>query len=148
MRTDTLNLIDQIYDNARFGKEMLSALIRESDDSGLRKALAEQFASYHGIFEEAQELLKCEAEKGCYKKRKPTSVLGGLSARMALRMNLRIDNTSTHMAEMVMRGSVSNITDLAGGMRAYADAEDAAKELCGRFIALERENFSRMIDYL
>ncbi|MCE5235192.1 MAG: hypothetical protein ABFC62_10045 [Clostridiaceae bacterium] len=148
MRTDTLDLIDQIYDNARFGKEMLAELIRESDDSGFRKAIAEQFASYHGILEEAQELFKCEADKGFHKKRKPAGVLGGLSARMALRMNLRIDKTSSHMAEMVMQGSVLNITDLASGMRTFAGAEDTAKELCRKFIALERENFSRMIDYL
>lgn len=147
METDTIDLLDQICENAQFGKKMLAALIKESEDGSLRNALAEQFARYHDVLNEAQELLNAD-NAACAKRKKPMEGIGAFSARMALSMNLLIDKTSSHMAEMVMQGSLSNITDLASGMRTFAGAEETATALGRKFVEQERENIGRMIDYL
>ena len=148
MKTDTLDLLDQIYDNAQFGKQMLSELIKHSEDGSFRNALAEQFAQYHGIMESAQDSLRAEEREQIKKGKKKLSRFGDFSAKAALHMNLRIDKTSSHMAEMVMQGCVSNITDIARGIRTFAGAEDTAIELGKKFVALEQENIRRMTDYL
>ncbi len=147
MKTDTLDLLDQICDNAQFGKNMLGTLIKRSEDGSFRNALAEQFAQYHGIMEESQELSKKE-QSPIQKKCKTPSGFDEYSARASLRLNLWLDKTSSHMAEMVMQGSVMNLIDLARGSRTFAGADEAAQELCKRFIALEEENVRRMVDYL
>lgn len=143
MRTDTLDLLDQIYDNARFGKRMLAALIKEGKDANFRSALAEQFAHYHVILEKAQTLLHDEGAAPVEKTRGSEH-----AARAALYLNLRIDRTSSHMAEMVMQGSLANITDLASGLRTFESASESAVGLCRRFIALEQESMTQMIAFL
>lgn len=148
MKTDTLDLLDQIYDNAQFGKQMLSELIKQSEDGSFRNALAEQFAQYHVVMENTQDLLRTEECQQIKKGKKTLDRFGDFSAKAALHMNLRIDKTSSHMAEMVMQGCVSNITDLARGIRTFAGAEDTAIELGKKFVALEQENIRRMTDYL
>ena len=147
METDTLDLIDQIHENARFQKHTLAALIRESEDGSFRNALAEQFASCRDMLRETREHLKTENAEAA-KRKKPTSGIGDISARIALQVNLRIDNTPSHMAEMVMQASLSNIVEIAAGMRIFAGAEEAATALARKFIEQERENIGRMIDYL
>ena len=147
MNTDTLNLLNQICDNVRFGKNMLGTFIQRSEDGSFRNALAEQFAQYHVVAEEVHELFnneRCPLKKKC-------DALGGFSefsARASLMLNLRLDKTSSHMAEMVMHGSTMNLIDLARGMHTSLGADEAAQELCKRFIAHEEENIRRMVDYL
>ena len=148
MKTDTLDLLDQIYDNAQFGKKMLAALIKKSEDGSFRNALAEQFAQYHDVLENALELLRAEEREEIKKNKKSTGCFGDFSAKAALRINLRIDKTSSHMAEMVMQGCVSNIIDLARGIRTFAGAEDTAIELGKKFVGIEQDNIRRMTDYL
>ncbi len=146
METDTIDLLDQICENARFGKKMLAALIKESEDGSFRNALAEHFARYHSVLNEAKELLHAD-NAACAKRKKPMEGIGKF-AHMALSMNLLIDKTSSHMAEMVMQGSLSNITDLASGMRTFAGADQEATALGRKFVEQEQENIGRMIDYL
>ncbi len=133
-------LLQSIYENATMGKESLGGLIKRCEDANFRQAMAEQFAQYHEIQEEAEKLL----EAAYLEPRRPFL----LPLRKHMNLNLYIDRTSTHMAEMLMHGSLMGIVDIARDRRAYTDAPEEAKDLARKLLATEENNLRRLQKFL
>ena len=145
MKNDTADLLFQLYENLGFGKHMLKALILRTRDGTFRNALAEQYAHYHTLMEKACVQLGAQLGNEGRGGRKR---FFDACARASLRMHLKIDSTSSHMAEMVLQGCTMNLIDAARGLRVFAGANDAAKALAQKLISMEQKNIDRMTEYL
>ena len=133
-------LLQSIYKNAAMGKEALRCLIKRCQDANFRQVMAEQFAQYHEIQQEAEKLLKAVY----LEPRKPFS----LALKKHINLNLYIDRTSTHMAEMLMNGSLMGIVDIARDTREYSAASEEAKELARKLLDSEDNNLRKLEKFL
>lgn len=133
-------LLQDIYQNTVMGKVALNQLIKRCEDPDFRKAMADQFAEYHQVQTEAQRLLKATHLEP---KRPPVFPL-----RVHTSLNLRLDRTSTHMAEMLMQGSVMGIVDLSRSLRKYSLAGSEARALGEQLLRTEENNLRRLQRYL
>ena len=133
-------LLQDIYENATMGKVSLGQLIKRCEDANFRKAMADQFAEYHEAQTEAQRLLKATHLEPA------PPPLFPLKAHM--RFNLRLDSTPSHMAEMLMQGSLLGIIDLSRSLREYAQAGEQARSLGARLLRTEENNLRRLQPYL
>ncbi len=133
-------LLQDIYQNTVMGKVALNQLIKRCEDANFRKAMADQFAEYHQVQTEAQRLLKATHLEP---KQPPVFPL-----RIHTSLNLRLDSTSTHMAEMLMQGSVMGIVDLSRSLRKYSQADSEARALGEQLLRTEENNLRRLQRYL
>lgn len=133
-------LLQSIYENAAMGKEALGGLIKRCEDANFRQAMAEQFAEYHETQEEVEKLLKAVY----LEPRRPFL----LALRKHMDINLSIDRTSTHMAEMLMHGSLMGIVDIARERREHTAASEEAQDLARKLLSTEENNLRRLQKFL
>ena len=139
----TIELLTDIYENASTGKDVLERMIKHSEDSNFRQAMADQFAEYHEIQDKSGKLLEAfgiSVGKPC--KAVHATIFG------SLRINLRIDRTSSHMAEMLMQGSLMGIIDISRAMRKYNNANEEANQLAQQLLSTEERNLNQMEAWL
>ena len=70
------------------------------------------------------------------------------SVHASLKLNVTIDSTSSHMAEMVMQGSTIGIIDIIRALNEYNAAAEEVKELGKKLLKTEENNFEEMKAYL
>lgn len=133
-------LLQSIYGNATLGKAALGRLIKRCADSNLRRLMAEQFAEYHEIQDEAEKLLKAS-----YLEPKQPFFA---PLKKHIHFNLMLDRTSTHMAEMLMHGSLLGIVDIARDRREFTAASEEARELARKLLVTEENNLRSLQRYL
>lgn len=133
-------LLESIYESTVMGKTALGRLIKHCEDANLRQSMADMFAEYHEIQDEAEKLLKAANLAPSTPPRSP------LKAHISL--NLHIDKTSTHMAEMLMHGSLLGIIDLARDIRECEGANQETTALANKLLASEENNLKRLQKFL
>lgn len=133
-------LLQSIYENASMGKEALGRLIKNCADSNFRHLMAEQFAQYHEIQEEAEKLFK----ETYLEPRQPLLC----PLKKHIRFNLLIDRTSTHMAEMLMHGNLLGIVDIARDRRKCKAANEETLDLAKKLLVTEENNLRSLQKYL
>lgn len=139
----SIDLLNEICSNAEMGRYTLRALIGITKDSEFRKVLARQFAEYQLILDDSEEMLM---RLGRVPKRLSGMVRG--SVHTSLKLNVTIDSTSSHMAEMVMQGSTIGIIDIIRALNEYNAAAEEVKELGKKLLKTEENNFEEMKAYL
>ena len=102
--------------------------------------MAEQFAKYHEVQEDAEKLFR----DTCLEPHQP--ILMPLKKHISL--NITIDKTSSHMAEKLMHGSLFGIVDMARSRREFASASTSAKDLAQKLLDIEEGNFLSLQKYL
>lgn len=135
-------LLKTVYDGACMGKETLQHMIKRCKDENFKKCIADQFAEYHDVTERAEAIM------GEHKMKPASEGSAGIAARASLRINLRVDATSSHMAEMVMQGCLMGIVDVARAIRECPNADDDVRALAKKLLAVEERAFRSMEDYL
>lgn len=135
-------LLKAIYQNTEMGKETLHRMIKQCRDENFRHAMAEQFAEYHGLQDECFALMREHDMK------RPSENAFSSLAYTSLYFNLRIDRTSSHMAEMVMQGSLMGIIDIARHIRESGEVDEDVRKLAEKLLATEEHNLKDMQKYL
>lgn len=136
-------LLESIYEGAEIGRDVLGRMIRWCEDANFRHFMAEQFAAYHKILMEAERLMLSMG-----KIPRPASRAARLPIFMGMRMNLRIDKTSSHMAEMLMQGTLMGAVDILRDMRRYKDAQEDTLSLARQLLETEDHHMQTLRQYL
>lgn len=136
-------MLQSIYKSAEIGRDILGRLIRLCDDIEFRQVMSELFAEYHRILTECERLMY---NSGIVPK--AATQLERLPVYSSLTVNVRIDKTSSHLAEMLMQGSLMSYIDMAKEMRACPEAFEETKNLAWRLMSTEENNLQRLKQYL
>lgn len=139
----TIELLNKIYEGAEMGRDVLGKLIPLCADGSLRCAMAEQFAEYHRILVESERLLLASGHIA-----KPASRAARMPVYASLHVNLKIDSTSSHLAEMLMQGSLMGYIDIARALSAYTGAKEETRHLGERLMETEDNNMRQMRHFL
>ncbi len=136
-------LLMEIYKCAELERAVLGRLIRRSDDAAFRNLMAEQFTVYHSIMQEAHEDLN---RRGILAQEYRGGVKGAVFSSIAL--HLRIDRTSSHMAEMLVRGNVTGIIDITRALREAPEAEEGIRGLAERLKNAETRHMEQLLSFV
>ncbi len=139
----TEELLREIYKNAELAKEILGKLIKLCKDASFRNVLADQFAEYHSVIMEAGERLTVMgvSPKGvCSAARRP--IYAGVC------FNARIDNTPSHLAEMLIQGGTLGLVDAARAINGSEGAEKSAIALAERLRTAEEANIRQLLKFV
>lgn len=136
-------LLMEIYKSAELERAVLGRLIRRSDDAAFRNMLADQFTVYHNIMQEAHDALNLRGvlaqEYGPLEKKPIFS---------SIALHLRIDKTSSHMAEMLVRGNVTGLIDITKALHEAENAEEGVLQLGERLKSAQQKHMQQLLAFV
>ena len=73
-----------------------------------------------------------------------------MGAKMGMSMKTMVDSTSSHIAELLMEGSVMGISELTRALRSFenTDCSEEALRICRNIITFENDNLDKAKKYL
>lgn len=145
MRASTREVLDRIYKNARMGSTSLIDIMSKVKDDRLRSDLTVQLTGYEDYASKAASLLEADGVTP-----EEENIMTKAGAKMGMAVNTMMDSTSSHIAEMVIKGSNMGITDLTKLINRYgeSDCSPEALRLVDEMIRFEKHNLTKMKAYL
>lgn len=137
-------LLEFVYQNAKMGETALPLVIGMVSRPDLRTALSGQLMEYRAISGEA----KAEMQRRGAKPKEPGGMKSA-AAEAALRLNTLTDQSSGHIAEMMIRGSTMGTVQMQKRINACRySAEPETLTLAERLLKTEENNIEQMKAFL
>ena len=142
---DEVYFMGEIYKNTKMGADAIINLLPSVKNDGLRSAMTRQLDGYEKYAARAAKHL--EGEGVCPKEE---NWLTRFSARIGMAFNTMLNDSSSHIAEMMVKGSNMGITDMTKLLNHYESAGNAAEavRLAHEVVAFEEHNLEVMRRYL
>ena len=141
----TNEILERIYKNVKMGSESITTLLPKVGDDRMISDLTTQLTGYEDIACRASNLLRqcgLSAEEEGFMKKIP--------AKAGIMMNIAIDATSSHIAEMMIQGSNMGIVDMTKYLneaKRYSVSKEAV-DLANEVVTFEENNIQRLKAYL
>lgn len=125
----TKSFADELYKNVKMGAESIIDLMPKVKDQAMRDEMTSELEQYEKFASEIRELL---FEAGVQPKEE--SFAAKLGVKMGVLMNTMVDESTSHIANMMIQGSTMGITATTKLIREYENTNCSEKTL-----ALARE---------
>lgn len=140
---ENTNLLNEIYRAASMGEQAIADVLPSVDNPKLSQKLDSQSSAYNRIAGKSRRMLyaygKEPEEAGFLEK---MGLWGGV------KMNLIRDDSTSHVAEMMIQGSNMAITDITKKLNDLGEADAGARELAEEFLDCENKHIESMKQYL
>lgn len=145
IKNSTAELLNKMYKNMNMGKESTLDLLAKVSDSALKSDMALQLNGYEGMLGKINDHMRAAGEEP-----KEESFMTKMSAKVGTAFNTMMDDSPSHIADMMIQGSTMGMTDTTKLLRDYenTDASEASLAICRSIIKFEEENIERMKKHL
>ncbi|MBQ9734532.1 MAG: hypothetical protein IJV95_01615 [Clostridia bacterium] len=135
--------INDVYKNAHIALQSISDLLPSVDGDGIKDELKEQYEGYEKIIGEISTFM---AEQGL----EPKDINPFKKAMMwsGIKMNTMFDNSRTHVAEIMIKGTVMGITELTAMKNESENLDDEVLKFLDDLLTLEEEYEQRLKKFL
>lgn len=140
---DDEKILKEIHKNAQVGKGTLERVLSSIGEIDIRDDLKRQLKGYDGFCDKSKQMLENEGEQV-----NTSDTLQNLSMGIGVKMNLMIDDSSSHVAQMVIEGSNMGIIDLTKALNDSKSIAKPYKELAEGLIQFEQNNIESLKKYL
>lgn len=143
-RKKSEELLAEVYRNCQLALESISDVLPEVDDAALKEEILRQHEEYEKISSKAAILAKDKALEV-----KEPNPMKKAMMWTSVKMNTLADNSRSHIADMMIQGTVMGLTSLktSYGERPVNDDEEISA-LANELIALEENFEQRLKTYL
>ena len=141
--TKNEEFLQYAYKNASMGKSSIDQIIKVVDDETLKSFLHEQINDYEHILEDATkelELLKSEP--------KDVSKFSEMMTYFSVKMSTVNDNTSSHIAKMLIKGSDMGIIQITETLSNYKRLKPDIRKIGKNLLAIEEKNRTNLKQFL
>ena len=132
-----------IYQNAEMGTTTLPRLLETVTEESLRRHLQEQLRDYTEIARQAERLM---TEQGGTVKEVGT--VQKMGAGMMTAMQTMKDDSPSHVAEMLIKGSNTGLIELRRHLNQYPQADPRITGLAEQLERVEQRNLDSLKPYL
>ena len=134
-----------IYKNVKMGSDLIVTMMPKIDNQQLKADVTEQLASYEKYASKVKKMIKNAGEEI-----KEESAVSKFMAKMGIQMNTLTDSTTSHLAEMMIQGSVMNVTDLLRKIHESEISDDGSAEInmAREVVNFEEKNIEKFKEYL
>ena len=130
-------------ETARMGAEAVSMLLNKTDDEGMRETMLSQKAMYEKFDREGEQMLREAGQRT--KKQGPLARAG---TWMGIQMDTIMDNTPSHLADMLIQGSTMGVIEITRAKSENPEADGEAVRLADAYLKEENENIEKLKKYL
>ena len=141
--TKNEEFLQYAYKNASMGKSSIDQIIKVIDDNNLKDVLHEQINDYEHILENVAkelEILKSEP--------KDVSKFTEMMTYFSVKISTVNDNTSTHIAKMLIKGSDMGIIQITETLSNYKRLKPSIRQIGKNLLEIEENNRSRLKKFL
>ncbi len=138
-----IKAINDVYKNAHIALQSISDLLPSVENEELKKELLEQYEGYEKTIGEISAFM---SENGL--EPKDINPLKKAFMWSGIKMNTMFDNSRTHIAEIMIKGTVMGITELTAMKNESSNLDQRTIEYIDRLLALEEEYEQRLKKYL
>ncbi len=144
-KNSTIELLSKMFKNMNMGKDSTLNLMDKVSDSALKSDMTLQLNGYEGMLQKINEHLEAVGEEA-----KEENMITKMSAKVGTAFNTMMDDSPSHIADMMIQGSTMGMTDTTKLLRDYenTDASEASLSICRSIIRFEEENIERMKKHL
>lgn len=142
-KNSNVNVLNSIYRGAETGIQAITDLIPKVKDPGFRSDLETQEREYRTISAEAVTQMQALGSSP-----DPVSPVKKVGMKAAVSMNTMTDITTSHLAELMIKGSNMGIVNMTKVINDYSEPKDEIAGLGNRLIQLEQQNIDRLKAYL
>ena len=144
-KNSTVELLSKCYKNVSMGRDSTLDLMEKVSDSLLKSDMTKQLNGYEGMIQKINEHLSAAGSEA-----KEESFITKMSAKVGTAFNTMMDDSPSHIADMMIQGSTMGMTDTTKLLREYenTDASEASLAICRSIIKFEEENIERMKKHL
>jgi hypothetical protein len=144
-KNSTVELLSKCYKNVSMGRDSTLDLMEKVSDSLLKSDMTKQLNGYEGMIRKINEHLSAAGSEA-----KEESFITKMSAKVGAAFNTMMDDSPSHIADMMIQGSTMGMTDTTKLLREYenTDASEAALSIARSIVKFEEENIERMKKHL
>lgn len=140
---NTVDFLSEIYRGAKMGVETIDNLLSKVKDNKIYDELKYQRNCYEEIVNESYgEISKRNSET------RDISAINKISAKMSVGINTLIDNSPSHVADMLIKGNTMGVTGITKSLNSHISADSDIRALAERFIKIEQDNIERLKKFL
>ena len=144
MQNCNLEFISEVMRNASVALLSIKNVIEKVDHAELRAELRNEYERYDAFIDELKSYMN---EKGY--EIKDVSKMKKVMMWSAIKMNTAVDDSRTHIAQLMVKGTVMGITELTKMLNDKGCVTDeTAVEFASRLLQLEEEFEENLKNYL
>lgn len=141
-RSCDVALLERIYRDARIGAETTDTLLSHTSSPALAATMIRQMYRYRAFAHAAKEQLQ---QRGA--EPKPMPPLSRLGIRASTAAHTLLDESSSHIAELMINGSTMGVIDMTKAVRTIPGSREI-RELGKDMIRFEEDSIQNMKRYL
>lgn len=138
-----VELLNYIYQNSEMGVTTINQLIGICDNEEYKTLLQSQLTEYTNINKLAEEKIN-----ELNKEAKEINTLAKASTYMMINMKTLLDNSPSHISEMLIQGGTMGIIDITKKIKEYPNADKEILDLADRLLKFEQKNIEESKKYL
>ncbi|MBP5193932.1 MAG: hypothetical protein J6126_04310 [Clostridia bacterium] len=143
-RKENEQTLNNLYQNAHVAMQSISDLLPEADDEMIKGELEDQFNGYKKAINDISEYMKSNDITP-----KDINPIKKLMLKTSIKMNAAKNFNRSHIAEMMIKGTVMGLTDIYRDLGEKEDVTDPKVEELARMLAdLEETYEKRLKTYL
>ena len=137
------SFLGAIYKNAKMGADSIINLLPKIKEDALRSVITMQLDGYEKYAARAEKELRLHDVEA-----KEEGLMARLSARMGIAFQTMLDDSTGHIAELMIEGSNMGITDMTKLLNNYETVDSEAVRLAREIILFEEHNIELLRRYL
>ncbi|MBP3370150.1 MAG: hypothetical protein J6L85_05300 [Clostridia bacterium] len=141
----TKRFLDSLYKNVKMGADSIIDLMPKVKDQKMREEMTAELEHYEGFSKEIRDILFKNGDEP-----KEETMMARMGVKMGVAMNTMMDDSTSHIADMMIQGATMGITDTTKLIREYENsscAEDALA-LARKTVKYEEESIERLKKFL
>ena len=141
----TKGFLDELYKNVKMGADSIIDLMPKVSDKGLREEMTAELEHYEGFAKDIRAILFEDGEEP-----QEESFMSKLGVKMGVMMNTMMDDTTSHIAEMMIKGATMGITATTKLIRENENTpcSEEALALASRTVEYEEASIERLKEFL
>ena len=141
----TKRFLDALYKNVKMGADSIIDLMPKVEDENMRAEMTAELEHYEGFAKDIRAILFADGEEP-----QEESFMAKLGVKMGVMMNTMMDDTTSHIAEMMIKGATMGITATTKLIRENENTScsEEALALARRIIGYEEESIERLKEFL
>ena len=136
-------VLDEITKGIKMGMDSISSVAEKVDDEKFKNALLDQYNGYNELLNRVDNKVQ---EFGNVPKDIPP--MQKTMAHMEVKMNTAVDDSVSHIAEMMLQGTNMGIIEGRRILNAHDDLDEDVKNLINDFVSYQEESVEKLKKFL
>ena len=138
-----IKALNDVYKNAHIALQSISDLLPSVENEDIKNELQEQYDGYNGVINEISDFMQKNDLKP-----KDINPLKKAMMWSGIKMNTMFDTSRTHIAEIMIKGTVMGITELTAMKNESKNLDEEVVAQIDKLLALEEDYEQRLKKFL